>query len=277
MSINTTDCRKLSEEQHEYAQIRFSHLNSICMKKLKFSASPIHTLGNLELSQFVKSQIDSIRDLGETEITDQQLKALVAMLLGSANTFDTVLARMHKNAYTEELTALDQIRSNSMRAFMKALRGHDHSLDPTIIKTVTAIDALLKPHSNLHSLSLDEETRVINNIILQLEKPNYAAQVTLLGLNSYISQVKKDNQTIWLKYNECITADMERDISDTRELRGQISEQYALLCDYVNVNARLGTKPEFAKVFTIIETVRKQVFLQAGRSVERKPVNIEKR
>ncbi|SDC93491.1 DUF6261 family protein [Williamwhitmania taraxaci] len=242
------------------------------MKKLKFSASPLQGLGNLDFSQFLKSQIDRIRDLGETELTDQQLKTLVAMLLGSTTTFDTVMLRMHKNAYTEELTALDQIRSNSIRAFMKALRGHDLSLDPAIIKEITYIDALLKPHDNLHSLSLDEETSIINNIIGHLEKPNYLAPVALLGLRSCIAQVKKDNQTIWLKYNECITADMERDITDSRELRGQICEEYDLLCDYVYVNARLGTKPEFAIVFTIIETLRKQYLLQAGRNAERKPV-----
>lgn len=242
------------------------------MKRLKFSASPIYTLGNLELSQFVKSQIDRIRDLGEIELTDQQLKALLAMLLGSTSTFDTVMARMHKNAYTEDLTKLDQLRSNSMRAFMTALRGHDLSLDPIIMKAVADIDALLKPHSNPNSLMLDEETKAINNIINQLEKPSYAAVVTLLGLGSYISQVKKDNQIIWVKYNECITADMERDTADTRELRSQICEQYALLCDYVEVNARLETKPEFAKVFSIIDTTRKQFFLQSGRSAERKPV-----
>lgn len=241
------------------------------MKKIKLSASPLYKLGNLDFGQFVQSQIDRIRDLSDTELTDDQLKAIIATLHGLLSAFDTVLVRMRKSAITDELTALDHIRDTSMRAFMRALKVHELSLDQAVLRAMAEIEAMLKPYGNVPNLKLEAETKAINTIVGHLEEPHYAEMVALLGLGSYLTRIKTDNETFQTRYNERTTAYMEKDTTDTRELRSQISDQYSLLCDYVEVNARLETKPMFAKVFTIIDTIRQQFSAQIGRSADRKP------
>ena len=229
------------------------------MRKITLSPSPVYSMGNFEFGQFVDSQIDSIRN---TELTDDQLKALLATLQGFVSTFGTVLARIRKSNITEEITALDQMRDNSMRAFVRALMVHELSLDHAIISAVDEIEAMLKPYGNVHALKLEEETMTINRIVAQLSDSRFTAMITTLGLGSYISRMRRDNQTFWERYNERTTADMERDANDIHELRNQIIEQYSLLCRYVEVHACLETKPEFTKILSIIDTIRQKFTLK---------------
>ena len=241
------------------------------MKKVKFSVSPLYKLGNIDFYEFMQSQIDRIRDLSATELTDDQLKAIIATILGLMNNLNKVLVRMRKSAITVEITAHDQVRDNSMRALDRSLKVHELATDEAILRAVAEIEAMLKPYGKVPTQMLEKETQSIDSIVEALESPRFAPMVALLGLGSYVTRLKNDNNSFKACYNERTTTYIEKDTSDTRELRNQIADQYSLLCDYVEVNTRLETKPEFAKVFTIIDTIRKQYTAQVGRSAERKP------
>ena len=241
------------------------------MKKVKFSASPLHELGNIEFYEFVQSQVDRIRALSDTELTDDQLKALVATMLVLLIDLNKVLVRMRKSAITSDISTLDQVRDNSMRAFIRAMKVHELSVEKPVLRAVAEIEAMLKLYGNVPGMKLEEKTKAIESIVEALESPRYAAIVDMLGLKNFVTRIKADNSTFKERYNERTTAYIEKDTTDTREIRNKVNEQYSLLCDYVEVNTRLETKPEFAKVFTIIDTIRKQYAAQVGRSAERKP------
>lgn len=241
------------------------------MKRLKLSVSPIYKLGNMDFGLFVQSQIDRIRDLGETELTDDQLKAIIATMLGLTTKFDKVLARIRKSAITNELTVLNQRRKTSIRAFTKQLDVHSLSLDRNVLRAVAELEAVLDPYGDLLQKKQEEETETIFSMVARLEEPANAALVTLLQMNSLVVRLKTDNQAFWDRYNDRTTVYLEKDTTDTSQLRSDITVQYGLLCDYVEVNANLGNDPVFATVFSIIDTIRKQFMAQVKRGADRKP------
>ena len=241
------------------------------MKRLKLSVSPIYKLGNMDFGLFVQSQIDRIRDLGETELTDDQLKAIIATLLGLTTKFDKVLARIRKSAITDELKALNHQRKTTIRAFTKQLEVHSLSLDQNVLRAVAELDAILNPYGNLLEKKQEEATESIFSMVARLEEPANAELVTLLAMNGIVARLKADNQAFWNRYNDRTTVYLEKVTTDTTELRNDIVVQYGLLCDYVEVNANLGNDPVFAKVFSIIDTIRKQFMAQVKRGADHKP------
>jgi len=241
------------------------------MKNVQLSASPLYKLGNFEFFQFVQTQIDRIRDLGDNQLTDDQLKAIIATMLGLLTDLNRVLARIRRSAVTGEITSLDQTRDTSVRALMRALKAHELSVDPTILRAVTEIETLLKPYGNVPRLTLEAETKAIDSMVERLESPRYATLVNTLGLGSYVSRLKTDNAEFKARYDRRTADYIDKDTTDTRELRSKITEHYSLLCDYVEVMTRMETKPLFGKVFAILDTIRTQYAAQQGRSADRKP------
>lgn len=241
------------------------------MKRLKLSVSPIYKLGNMDFGLFVQSQIDRIRDLGETELTDEQLKAIIATMLGLTTKFNKVLARIRKSAITGELKEIHKRRKSTIRAFTKQLGVHALSLDQNTLRAVAELKAILNPYGNLLEKKMEEQTESIFSMVARLEEPAYAALVTLLQMNSLLARLKADNQAFWDRYNDRTTVYLDKNLTDTSQLRNDIIVQYGLLCDYVEVNANLGNDPVFAKVFSIIDTIRKQFAAQVKRGANRKP------
>lgn len=102
---------------------------------------------------------------------------------------------------------------------------------------------------------------------------NYAPHATTLGVDSYVARLKADNDAFVTRYNERTKEYTDKDTTDTRELRSSITGHYSLLCDYVEVMARLETAPLFSTVFTIIYTIRGQYSAQRASPTKKTLVN----
>lgn len=130
------------------------------MKNVKLSASPAYLLTNLEFYEFVQSHLNRIQELEEAQLTDEQLKALLATTTGLLGDFGKVLVHIRKSAITEEITALSQACDNSMQA----LKVHELSTDQTVLRALAELQALLKPYGNVPRLTLEAETSAIESI-----------------------------------------------------------------------------------------------------------------
>ncbi|HUW06136.1 MAG TPA: DUF6261 family protein [Williamwhitmania sp.] len=241
------------------------------MKNVKLSASPAYLLTNLEFYEFVQSHLIRIQELGETQLTDEQLKTLLATLTGLLGDLSKVLVHIRKSAITEEITTLDQARDNSMRALLRALKVHELATDQTVLHALAELQALLKPYGNVPRLTLEAETSAIESITTAMTSARYTPLATTLGLDGYVTRLKADNAAFSTRYNERTVEYIDKDTTDMRELRSSITGYYSLLCDYVEVMARLETAPLFSTVFTIIDTIRGQYSAQQARSAARKP------
>ena len=124
-------------------------------------------------------------------------------------------------------------------------------------------------------MKLEEETKSVNEIVMRLEEPAYAALVTLLGIHPYVDQLKEDNRILWDTYNARTTAYMEKNNAELRQLRSDISTQYSLLCQYVEAQVNISSKAEYVTVFTLIDVIRNRFMAQLGRGADRKPTDDE--
>lgn len=204
------------------------------MKKVRFNSSPVPFLTYMEFYQFVASQANRIHDLGDTVLTDTELKQLVAVLIALSGDFNKLLLRVQKSLITDDITKKDKVRDFSISALRAAIRNAHYSTDEEVVRCSVALTVLLETYGDIAREDLDTESATIDKLVEELEGPTYKPMVDKLLIGANVVRLKTDNDTFKKLYNQRSNEEVAKDATDTRQLRNKVNEQYQLLCDYVD-------------------------------------------
>lgn len=236
------------------------------MKKVSLFSTPAHLLTYMEFYQFISSQANRIHDLGDTVLADVELKQLVAVLLTLSGDFNKVLVRVMKSLMTEEIAQQDRLRDRSFAAFKSAVKNATYSDDPDVVRCAVALTILLDTYGNIAREDLDVESASIDKLITDLEGTTYRPMVEGAGIWQNVMRLKADNNTFKAMFSKRTDDTIAKDATDTRELRNKVNEQYALLCDYVVLKARMKDEVQYNQSVDIINTIRNQYNTMKARS-----------
>lgn len=240
------------------------------MKTVNLFASPSYSLTNVQFSQFMADLLQHLGLISPTEMTDAELKMLIATLTALLGDFDKVLVKIVKSIISQEVRNFDNNRDVSFRAFRSALKTESLSTDPEVVRAVSEIEILIEPYGNVPKLVLEQETRAIDAIVAELEGPKYRPLVEKVGITSKVVRMKNDNNAFKAKYTARTSEYMEKETADNRELRTKANEVYTTLCDYATMMSHLEKGPVYDKVVSIVNTIRIQYAAQENRMGERK-------
>lgn len=240
------------------------------MKTVNLFASPSYSLTNVQFSQFMADHLQHLGLISPSEMTDAELKMLIATLTALLGDFDKVLVKIVKSIISQEVRNFDNNRDVSFRAFRSALKTESLSTDPEVVRAVSEIEILIDPYGNVPKLVLEQETRAIDAIVAELEGPKYHPLVEKVGITSKVARMKNDNNAFKAKYSARTTEYMEKETADNRELRTKANEVYTTLCDYAAMMSHLEKGPVYDKVVSIVNTIRIQYAAQENRMGERK-------
>ena len=226
------------------------------MKKVRFNSSPVPFLTYMEFYQFVASQANRIHDLGDTVLTDTELKQLVAVLIALSGDFNKLLLRVQKSLITDDITKKDKVRDFSISALRAAIRNAHYSTDEEVVRCSVALTVLLETYGDIAREDLDTESATIDKLVEELEGPTYKPMVDKLLIGANVVRLKTDNDTFKKLYNQRSNEKVAKDATDTRQLRNKVNEQYQLLCDYVLLKARMKDEEQYNQSVLIINQVR---------------------
>jgi len=240
------------------------------MKTVNLFASPSYSLTNVQFSQFMADHLYHLGLITPAEMTDAELKMLIATLTALLGDYDKVLVKITKSAISELIKKHDGNRDTSYRALKSALKTESLSTDIEVVSAVHGIETMLDTCGAVPSLALEAETRAIDAIVAELESPKFLPLVQKVGITAKVTRLKSDNNVFKTTYASRTTEYMEKETADNRELRTKANEVYTTLCDYVAMMSHLEKGPVYDKVVTIINTIRIQYAAQENRMGERK-------
>lgn len=226
------------------------------MKKVTYQSSPAYLLTYMKFYQFVSTQANRILELGDTVLTDAELKQLVAVLITLLADFNKALLRVQKNLLSGDITKLDKARDFSLSALRAAIKNAHYSTDEDVLRASMALTLLLDTYGDIAHEDLNTESATIDKLVDELEGATYKPMVTIMGIYNNVLRIKADNNTFKQLYTVRTNEESAKDASSAREFRIKVNEQYMLLCDYVLLKARMKDEAQYDQSVQIINETR---------------------
>jgi len=114
--------------------------------------------------------------------------------------FTDALARLNAcllvdqgSATTEEITAMDVVRDRTWSALNERVKSSLLSPIEAEVESAKVVKRIFDLYGNVRTLSYNEETAAITNLIEDLEKNKNAAHCTTLGITSWVAALKQQN------------------------------------------------------------------------------------
>jgi hypothetical protein len=109
------------------------------------------------------------------------------------NTEVGVLDIIQKSKYTGEISAQDNVRDRIFRGFYDAVQSSRNHFNAGKRKAAENINIVLEHYGNIAAKAFDQETAAVDDLRRELDD-NYAADVQLLSLNDWLTQLGAENQ-----------------------------------------------------------------------------------
>lgn len=93
---------------------------------------------------------------------------------------------------TDDLIEADRLRDETYRGLSGTVRSARNHFDPEIRKSANELNLLFETYGEVADRPYDQESAAIIKLITELEGP-YLAEVTTLGLASWVTELKKRN------------------------------------------------------------------------------------
>jgi hypothetical protein len=228
------------------------------MKKVNMFTTPAFNLANIDFYQFVTAQATRIKALGDTVLTDADLKQLVVVLLSFAEDFNKAILQVQKSLKSEDIIAKDKTRDTSVFALKAGVNNAKYATSPEEVQAAAGISILLDTYGDIAHMPLDKESGAIDKLIAELEGPTYGPMIAKMGISSRVTRLKADNNAFKGLYDSRRNDSIGKDDVRPIELRKQVNEQYQLLCDYVQLKASMSGDAQYAQSLEIINTIRKE-------------------
>ncbi len=238
----------------------------LAMKKVSLLTTPAYNLGHVSFYQFVTAQASRIKALGDTVLTDADMRQMVVVLLALANDFNQVILQVQKSLKTDDVVTRDRVRDVSVAALKLGVKNATYSTVDDEIRAAAGLTILLDTYGDIAHMPLDKETGAIDKLIADLEGPTYKPMVEKIGLTAKVTRLKTDNNAFKTPYDARRDDDIASDGTKAIDVRKQVNEQYQLLCDYVLLKAKLSDGVQYAESLQIINTIRKEYLDMVARS-----------
>lgn len=191
---------------------------------IKIREISLPRLNNAEYTQFLSNvqtlvEVATPQKLGFTEELFGGFKANVQTL--------TDISKQSKTSNeTAELNALDKKRDEEVAYLLTAIKNERKTPIEARKTAGLSLYNLTKPYIGLQKLPNRQETQAIEGLIIDLEKPENAENITKLGLAEVLSALKATN----LRYKE-LTAERAGNqvamvMESAKEVRQRTDKQY---------------------------------------------------
>ncbi|MDR1553899.1 MAG: DUF6261 family protein [Prevotellaceae bacterium] len=101
---------------------------------------------------------------------------------------------IRKSGYTGEINAQDNVRDGILRGFIDGVKSAMHHFDTSKRHAAAKLNTVIEHYGNVARKTFDEETVAIDDLLRELND-RHVAEVQLLSLNDWLTQLDAENQT----------------------------------------------------------------------------------
>jgi hypothetical protein len=185
------------------------------------------------------------------------------------DTLDTVT----KSEYTGEISAQDGVRDGIFRGLADAVKSSLHHFNADKRSAAEKINVAVEHYGNIAAKSFDQETAAIDDLLRELND-NHAADVQLLSLEDWLSQLDTENRTFKQLMSERYTETARRPATRMKAARAGTDSALRELLDMleaqVAVNGPDAYLPFINELNAVSERYKNQLAQAAGRKTKTK-------
>jgi hypothetical protein len=98
-----------------------------------------------------------------------------------------------KSKYTVEIFDVDRFRDKTLRGFTDSVKGAMQHYEPSHSEAAGVLYNVFSHYGNIAKKTLDDETAAINDLVRELNLPENANAVALLGFQGWQSKLVEEN------------------------------------------------------------------------------------
>lgn len=155
------------------------------------------------------------------------------------NMLDAALEIIRKSVRTDDLVQADSKRDETFYGLRHAVESAIRHFDADKRHAAQYLDNIFDHYGNIATVSRDQQTASIYNLIQELRMSNKGADLTTLGLTDWVNELEKNNK----KYQETLEARYaEKEAQPERkmlEARNVIDAYYHNYCKFIEVHCTI--------------------------------------
>jgi hypothetical protein len=98
-----------------------------------------------------------------------------------------------KSVLTAKIVEQDHRRDSIYRGFIDSVKGATNHFEPSYREAANLVLNVFKHYGNIARKTLDDETAAINDLVRELNKPELAQAVSLIGANIWLNRLVEEN------------------------------------------------------------------------------------
>ena len=215
-----------------------------------------HEIGQLpeRLQKDIENNID------KSTLTDAGLNSYLGELQTAADTYNAGVGQDSANDYTDKVFQSDESRDKDYSAFKNSIYLAAQSDVPEEVDAAESLLNMLAPFGDVPRLNYESETNVIDNILVELAKPKYAAHVATIAIDKYVKRLQKGNDAFKQIFGTRVSDEVVKPVYNQKLARKKLQTTYLDTVEYVLAMAKNPKSPNpalFQSVLNVINISRK--------------------
>jgi hypothetical protein len=186
----------------------------------------------------------------------------------AVNTEVGALDVIKKSEYTDEISAQDHVRDGIFRGFVDAVQSSRNHFDANKRKAAEKINFVLEHYGNIAAKAFDQETAAVDDMLRELND-NHAADVQLLSLTDWLTQLDAENKKFKQLMSERYTAIAQRPTTRMKAARAETDKALRTMLDMLDalimVNGADAYMPFINELNAVNKRYKNQLAQAAGR------------
>lgn len=181
---------------------------------IKFNELRKTRLTNGQHYTFIKNFVQELKTI---EGAPEKLKNTINAMEAAQKTEDKYIKKMQGSELTEEINKADLKRDNAyrkLRDMVKLWSGTD--VEPQA-KAAKALARIIKTYAINTEAQMDEESGVIDNFLTDISTPEMKENVTAIGAETFVENMRKGNEEVEKLLKE-------RDKEDSTKVTGALKQ-----------------------------------------------------
>lgn len=165
-----------------------------------------------------------------TEFSDYELKF---------NNEKTAFKLIRKSASTEAIAGSDLKRDFTARGLQGHVKADQYHFTPAVKAAANRVIIVLDTYGDIEKMEYNEATMSYNEMIAELTA-NYAADITLMGLDGWLNELRANNQEFSLLMSGRFEEGAGKTTLRMKQVRVEVDEAYENMVEQVHALMRVN-------------------------------------
>ena len=206
-------------------------------------------LKSLRNEEHYKFQIDVSSLVDKATPVALGIQALYTIYQAAVVNENTSMDVLRKSAITDSLVDTDNIRDNTFSGIVNLLKSATHHFKPEVKAAALRVQVLFDGYGNVAVKPYDQKTAAITKLVAELQG-KMAADVTLLGLTDWLTELKKQNDAFDNLKKNRYTENAAKPQQNHKIARSEVDNAYRAIVKRLNALNEVNGPKAYASFIT---------------------------